>query len=571
LTEEAKKRKQAEERARQMAEAALKAQQRAEIEHENAEKEIQQRQLEEGTRRKAEQAALKLAAEVAEAKRKYEEAKREAEAEAHFRAEAELKQKEIEAEVERIARLEAEKRRIAEAQAAEQIKQQESLLKQQALEAQQKTEEARRLAESEAEKRQQAEAARIKAEEEARRLAEEIIKAQQQLEEAQRFAKSESEKRAVEKAARIKAEESARSLSALRESAGNFDKKHSSEISVENAVNDLAPVSRGETVAISSKPSLGRMLLNTSSSDVSNTNQIPRNKIFNPLILAAGAFALFLVSGFGGFLIYQLTKSSNIESASVNSNIAVSPTQTTPQLPARVRGKMVLIEGGTFLMGNNDVDLENYVFNNQYPAHTVKVPDFYIDITEVTNEEYNEFVQSGNKPPRNWQDGKPPTGQEKFPVTNISYLEAEKFADWISKRNNIICRLPAEEEWEYAARSGKEQNTYPWGKDWDPGRVNINSKTPREVGTTGDETNIGKVKDMMGNVVEWTSTAYNFYENFPKYKAYPFDPKKFTVRGASFASSPDQIKNHRFLLTFRQGVEDTNASPTLGFRLACYP
>lgn len=571
LVEEAKARKEAEERANQLAKTALEAQQHAEAEHQKAEKEIQQRQLEEGTRRKAEEAALKLAVEVAEAKKKYEEARKAAEYEAYFRMEAEIKRRKVEEEIQRIALLEAEKRRLAEEEAARKIKEQAARLEQQAIEAEKKAEKARQLAESETQKREHAEAARKKAEEEARRLAEEIIEAQKRLEEAEQRAKSETKKRVQEEEARKKAEESARSLSAIRQSEENFKKLQSQNL---HPFKSSSPIFMGETRSISPELSSEQVLSDTSSSDISHTNPALKSRKFNPLYILSGIFAFILISGFSGYLMYRLMlEPAKIENKSSDSNTITNSTQPPPlELPDRVIKKMVKIEGGVFQMGRDDVDPETEIYGIQSPKHTEKVTSFYIDRTEVSNEEYAEFVQAGYPSPKNWQAGKPVSGKENLPVTNVSYLDAIEFADWISKRNNIVCRLPTEQEWEYVARSGAKQYIYPWGNEWIDNRANIGTKILKEVGSMNDETETGKVEDMMGNVWEWTSTLFDYYPGYKGIKDTNFKQNNSrTARGSSFMAESDQVKNKHLLLTYRAGLSEKDKFDFLGFRLACYP
>lgn len=73
--------------------------------------------------------------------------------------------------------------------------------------------------------------------------------------------------------------------------------------------------------------------------------------------------------------------------------------------------------------------------------------------TEVTNEEYARFVNAtGRKVPSNWTNGTYPTGQGKYPVTNISYNDAVAYCNWLSKNDSSAnYRLPTEKEWEQAA------------------------------------------------------------------------------------------------------------------------
>jgi formylglycine-generating enzyme required for sulfatase activity len=551
-------------------------------------------------------------ARIDEAQKRYEEAKREAANEAHYRHEAEIKRKKIEEEIQRIAKYEAEKREVAEVQAAQQIKEQASRLEKQALQAEQKANEARLLAESEAERRGQAEAARIKAEEEARRLAEEIIEAQKQLEKAHEQAKFESEKRVLEEEARKKAEESARSsllenqqnieslkkilisqieaaqqqgksesgkrvseesdhsFSTGQDNAENFNKNPQSQ---SNLVKNSSQALPKETLLEFQKVSSGRMLVNTTSSDISNTNQIPVSRNIKPVFLVTGLFAFLLLSGFSFY--YFLFRPLPAGNPPSNSNVENGQfPASTSKLPDRLIEKMVQITGGTFQMGRNDVTSRVQDYGVQFPAHTVSVDRFYMDLTEVTNREYAQFIQEAkHKAPENWQGSEPPDGQENFPVTYVSNFDAKDFAAWVSKRINTKCQLPTEEQWEYAARSGNQQNIYPWGNEWIPGRANIDSGILKEAGTTGEETSVGKIKDMMGNVTEWTDTTFRYYPEFPKEDENPDSKANIfpTVRGASFASTKDQIKNKYLLLTYRRGVSGDTKAPYLGFRLACHP
>jgi serine/threonine protein kinase/formylglycine-generating enzyme required for sulfatase activity len=624
LIEEVNSRKAAEERANLLARTALEAQHRAEEERQKAEKEARQRQLEEGTRRKAEEAALKLAEQVAEAKKKYEEAKKEAEYEAYYRLEAEVKRKKVEEEIRQIAEDEAEKRKLAEAQAAYQIKEQASRLEKQALEAEEKANEARQLAESEAAKREWAEMARIKAEEEARRLAEEIIEAQKRLEEAQQLARYESEKRALEEAARKKAEESARSssienqqnvesikknlmsqieaaeqrarsesekriieeearkkaeesarsLSASQDNAEKLNRNFQNSVSNAKEFKDSSPNISADTPSGFDVTISRQKFTNTASTAISNTNQIPVRKGNNLVFLVAGILAFFIISGVGGLFIYYKFSPVAVpdKDFSGNSSPVNTSTQTpSPELSARIKNKMVFVKGGSFSMGRNEADpKDDPIYGSQYPAHSVTVEDFYLDRTEVTNEEYAEFVKATKyKAPDNWLSGKIPAGQEQFPVTRVSNLDARNFADWISSRDKVPCRLPTEQEWEYAARSGAEQNIYPWGNEWTPSRVNFATGTVKEVGASSDETVVGGIKDMMGNVLEWTSSIPEYYPNFPESLKKDV-AGRITVRGVSYTKSKaETLKKTDLLLTLRQGVSPDKKFDFLGFRIVC--
>lgn len=613
LAEEAKARQEAEERANQLAKTALEAQHRAQEERRTAEQESRKRQLEEGSRRKAEESIAKLTEEAREAQKRYEEAKRQAEYEAQCRLEAENKRRKVEEEIQRIAAAEAERRKLAEAHAAYKIKEQASRLESEALDAQNRADEARRLAESEARKRENAEAAQRKAETEARRLAEEIIGAQKRLEEAEQRARSEAEKRASEEAARKKAEESARSsslenqqnfetiqqnlLSQLaearllakteaekraleeaarkraEESARSLSEAQKSALFGDAGYRDSSPNLAGRTQSGIDLLSSGQRLADTTGTAASNTDRIRLNRAFNPVYLVSGLLGFFLLAGTGAFLLFYASGPASPPDTlnAQNSNDTRETSQTSvAEPPERLKNRMVLIKGGAFLMGRDDADpSDERMYGSQYPAHGVTVEDFYLDRTEVTNDEYAEFVKvKGVKAPGSWEKGSPPAGRGNFPVTEVSYFDARNFADWMSSKAGIPCRLPTEQEWEFAARSGSSQYIFPWGNEWKPDRVNFATGSPTEAGTSTDETAAG-VKDLMGSVLEWTSSQFEYYSNFPPAKKEPTSGK-ITVRGVSFTKEGlASLQKTELLLTLRQAVSPDKKFDFLGFRLAC--
>ena len=144
----------------------------------------------------------------------------------------------------------------------------------------------------------------------------------------------------------------------------------------------------------------------------------------------------------------------------------------TPPIP--VKAELIPIPGGTFKMGRVGAAVA------EAPVHDVTVKAFDIDKTEVTNAEYAQFVsETQHEPPSNWAGGKPISGQEALPVTFVSYDDAVAFAAWRSKRDGKQYRLPTEEEWEYAARGGDQNNIYPWGNTWVEDNAVTKSTGPR--------------------------------------------------------------------------------------------
>ena len=183
---------------------------------------------------------------------------------------------------------------------------------------------------------------------------------------------------------------------------------------------------------------------------------------------------------------------------------------------------MVLVPGGEFMMGSDGGD----AFSR--PAHLVSVRPFYIDVTEVTNAAYSEFVNAtGHEPPASWIDSRPRPELSKFPVTGVSWYDALEFAAWKGMR------LPTEAEWEFAAR-GTDGRIYPWGNEWNQSLANA-AKTAggiREVGQGG--TSPFGVLDMSGNAWEWTASDA---KSIPGGKQIPWSRLRLKViRGGNWQS-----------------------------------
>src|SRR5262249_55550703 len=168
-----------------------------------------------------------------------------------------------------------------------------------------------------------------------------------------------------------------------------------------------------------------------------------------------------------------------------------------------LNAELILIPGGNFILGRDDA------LPTEAPAHLIHVSSFDMDKTEVTNGEYAEFVmQTKHAPPEKWGAIRPPAGQERLPVSDVSYEDAVAFAQWRSKRDGVTYRLPTEKEWEYAARNGDQNNFYPWGDSWESQRAEtLESAAGRE--QPGENYPLGAnrwgVQDLMGNIWEWTS------------------------------------------------------------------
>ncbi len=221
---------------------------------------------------------------------------------------------------------------------------------------------------------------------------------------------------------------------------------------------------------------------------------------------------------------------------------------------------------------------------------------FYAGVYEVTVDQYQQFSAPGQTA----------TGGRQ-PVTGISWLNAVKFCNWLSDKEELNpvyqfsgatlegsdvdadgYRLLTEAEWEWLARkAGRlQQTTFPWGTQ---------STIPQNTGNLADESakatvaryipqyNDGQpglsetglfqpnpvgIHDLAGNASEWTHDAYTHARPTDSTtEVNPFDESAArwrTIKGANFQSA--RLRELR--VAFRRGSAKGDA--TVGFRVARY-
>jgi iron(II)-dependent oxidoreductase len=254
----------------------------------------------------------------------------------------------------------------------------------------------------------------------------------------------------------------------------------------------------------------------------------------------------------------------------------------------------VYVPGGPFTMGTS---AEPWALDNERPAHPVDVPGFWLDTTPVTNAAYAAFIADGGyDDPRLWTadgwahrqragltaplfwewDGgwtrdsfgvREPVVPDE-PVLHVCWYEADAYARWAGRR------LPAEAEWEKAARwdpaTGRSRR-YPWGdRQWTPERANLGQRhlRPARAGAYPDGAAPSGARQLIGDVWEWTSSDFLPYPGFTAwpYKEYSevfFGPEYKVLRGGSFGVSPVASRG-----TFRNWDYPIRRQIFAGFRTA---
>ncbi|KAB2908965.1 MAG: formylglycine-generating enzyme family protein [Ignavibacteriales bacterium] len=328
---------------------------------------------------------------------------------------------------------------------------------------------------------------------------------------------------------------------------------------------------------------------------VTNNKQKLRNSSLFFLLL--GVVATLLITLVVAFVIFEKSDAAG----ELN-------TSSTADTANRNSPEMVLVEGGTFMMGCTS-EQGGDCYNYEKPAHQVTLNSFYINKFEVTFGQFSRFIEeTGYKTDAeksgicylrygdswrvfsgvNWRfdvNAKIRSNSERnHPVIYVSWADAVAYCNWLSDKegleraysgagNSVSCdfnangyRLPTEAEWEYAARGGRKSKSYKYcgsnilgevawydGNSW--GRTHeVGKKLPNELG----------LFDMSGNVWDWCwdwkgdySAVSQVNPTGPQWGQYR------TLRGGSWSENPSYGRvGARGIISGNYGYNNT------GFRVA---
>ncbi|CAH1779519.1 unnamed protein product [Owenia fusiformis] len=326
--------------------------------------------------------------------------------------------------------------------------------------------------------------------------------------------------------------------------------------------------------------------------------------------------------GCGGGATNRKTTTDDTETSTINKESNVKSATSKYTSAANVESKytrtnnMVFIDGGTFQMGTNSPLI---MADGEGPERETRVNDFYLDVHEVSNAEFELFVDATNHVTEtetfgdsfvfegiiseeikkditqavaaapwwlpvkkaDWRHPEGPDtsleGRMTHPVLHVSWNDAVAYCKWAGKR------LPTEAEWEYACKGGLKNRLFPWGnKDvpknthkmniWQGDFPNTNTaEDGYEKTCPVDEfepQNKYGLKNMVGNAWEWTSDFWtpdhsNSAQDNPKGPETGTDKVK---KGGSYMCHESYC--YRYRCSARSQNTPDSSSSNLGFRCA---
>lgn len=250
-----------------------------------------------------------------------------------------------------------------------------------------------------------------------------------------------------------------------------------------------------------------------------------------------------------------------------SSTLSLTPQTAVPQ------GRVVIPEGMATLGSDGEV----FGWDNEFPQNRVHVSPFDIDIHDVTNGQYLDFVRAGCYNRRTLWDEQGWAWKESAGVTQpafwlerqgewfwrgmfeelplpsswpvyVSHAEASAYARWVGRS------IPSEAEYHRAAFGTPDgsERLLPWqangGENDVQGNYDFRSFDPVPVGSFPEGASAWGVHDLIGNGWEWTSTPFAGFKGFSPMAQYPvysadfFDGEHFVIKGASPATARELVR-----------------------------
>ncbi len=271
------------------------------------------------------------------------------------------------------------------------------------------------------------------------------------------------------------------------------------------------------------------------------------------------------------------------------------------------RSPMVRVEGGDFIRGTtrdeiaqaaawcetNNRNCDTSQASDALPAHRLQVDSFWMEVNEVTYQQYVAFLNTLG--PGGHADGCDGhlclvTRQESdtssvilsggeyratnpalndYPVVDVTWYGAQAYCESLGRR------LPTEAEWEYAAR-GVSGSIFPWGDEWRVDAANVRGSMqnedgviiagPQPVGAYPAFASRDGVRDLAGNVAEWTADWYapDYYASAEAARTNDTGPTEGTERVIRGGSWNDNLFDARSVQ--RRSLSPSLTATSVGFR-----
>lgn len=213
------------------------------------------------------------------------------------------------------------------------------------------------------------------------------------------------------------------------------------------------------------------------------------------------------------------------------------------------------LDGGDVQMGTRfptPCDLEG-VRKNELPKRVHTVDPFWVSMYCVSNIEFEQFNSDHHRPPV--------ASNDKSPVVDVTYLDAVKYAEWLSKLHGVEFRLPTEDEWSFAAAPFGWEHSFQKGIR--PREVKAHTYDPNHYYTLDVDddrfgANVHGLYHMSGNIFEMTNGWYYA----PGHNGAETDGAYCIIKGGSFGHCWYGAR-----VACRGMMDVTGRSTRIGFRL----
>lgn len=238
-------------------------------------------------------------------------------------------------------------------------------------------------------------------------------------------------------------------------------------------------------------------------------------------------------------------------------------TEFQKEIILELASEMVKIPGGSFTMGDKDIEKDIKIYKGHYTPHRVTLSPFYISKFLVTQRQWFAFM-----PQHNCEN----IGDE-LPVDSVSWLDINKFTDKLEELSNIPFSMPTEAQWLYVAKECNNFYNLPfsgsgildevaWTKDNTDCSMRPGLKKPNALG----------IYDLCGNISEqcldrWTKWTKNAITD----PYHPLNGGGNMVRkgGSYYYDNYDEIKP-AYNINSRDCRAETARMVDTGFRLAIF-